>query len=463
MLFQAPLFPALIAVVHLFVSDWSLAARLVSATSLALIHIPLFLITRELFSKKAAFWACLAFAVAPMPNEWSIMVIRGPLFLLLLSCAVMFALRSMHSKKIVYFAATLLFTVASMLCRLEGVVFVGFYMICLVFWAIRYPSFRSHYVKGLVIWVAFFTFLFVIIALAGDTTDVTAVNRFGYLYTLLQSVLQMTFLDKYHQIAAFLKTMEGTGPFSGFGKGFLETSRHYLFLVYIISILETTIRVLWPLFCIPLFWARRCPKDLYFWFICGVMGIFCVTSYLFLIMNDYFASRYIWTSVFFLYPMVGFGLTKIIDRLETVKRSKIWLAVVLIAFFIPPTVKSIAPLTDNHTSIIEAGRWLGSQNLPESTSIATTENRVLYYAGLDIYKDFDKTKGVGKRFYPLQIVDTDELVRKQKADVLIIKRSRKRLWDTIDLKLYHKVKTFEDKKYVINIYQSNRFIQRLPE
>ncbi len=151
-LFQMPLYPALVAMVHLFFADWSVAARIVSASSLVLVNIPLFWITRELFSKKAAFWACLAFTVAPELNEGSIKVIRDPLFLLLLSWAMLFALRSMRSEKPGYFVAVLLFCGASLLCRLEGIVFIGFYAVCLIFWVIRYPQKRGYYLKGVSIW-----------------------------------------------------------------------------------------------------------------------------------------------------------------------------------------------------------------------------------------------------------------------------------------------------------------------
>ena len=65
-LYPMPLYPFLITIVHFIISDWVLAARLISLVSLILAIIPLYLISKELFNYRIAFWGCLAFALIPL-------------------------------------------------------------------------------------------------------------------------------------------------------------------------------------------------------------------------------------------------------------------------------------------------------------------------------------------------------------------------------------------------------------
>ena len=64
-IYSMPFYPFLILLTHFFIPEWVVAAKLISVVSLCFVLIPLYLITKDLFNDKAAFWACLAFAVAP--------------------------------------------------------------------------------------------------------------------------------------------------------------------------------------------------------------------------------------------------------------------------------------------------------------------------------------------------------------------------------------------------------------
>jgi len=98
-LYPMPLYPFLIAIVHFVISDWVLAARLISLVSLVLAIIPLYLISKELFNYRIAFWGCLAFALTPLPNSWVVYVTRGPVFIFFFAWAVFFALKAIRLKK----------------------------------------------------------------------------------------------------------------------------------------------------------------------------------------------------------------------------------------------------------------------------------------------------------------------------------------------------------------------------
>jgi len=80
-LYPMPLYSFFITIVHFLISDWVLAARLISLLFLVLTIIPLYLVSRDLFDNRIAFWGCLAFALAPLPNSWVAYATRGPVFI----------------------------------------------------------------------------------------------------------------------------------------------------------------------------------------------------------------------------------------------------------------------------------------------------------------------------------------------------------------------------------------------
>jgi 4-amino-4-deoxy-L-arabinose transferase-like glycosyltransferase len=139
-IYSMPFYPLLIALMQDLVYDWVWAARLISLVSMVFAIFPLYLITKELFSQRVALWSCLIFALAPLPNEWAMDVIRDPAFLFCLAWAVYFALRVITRKKIIYCFPAALFAWAALLLRIEGVVF--FILVFLVFagFLIRCPS-----------------------------------------------------------------------------------------------------------------------------------------------------------------------------------------------------------------------------------------------------------------------------------------------------------------------------------
>ena len=152
--FSLPFYSFLIAVVHGLVPDWILAARLISMTALILAVIPLYRLTTALFNPRAAFWACLAFAVAPLPNGWAADVIRGPLFVFIFAWAVYFCLRAIQTQKWWFFLYAALFSGVSILLRIEGVIIIPVYFVVIVLSMAWDGAARVELCKGLVVWLA---------------------------------------------------------------------------------------------------------------------------------------------------------------------------------------------------------------------------------------------------------------------------------------------------------------------
>ena len=118
-----PLYPLLIALTHYVIPNWIAAARLVSIAASILTIIPLYLLTREIFHRQAALWACAAFALLPLSNHLSVAIMRDPLFLFFLAYAALFAQRAITSKRLVHFFLSSLLGLFSILCMIFSKVY----------------------------------------------------------------------------------------------------------------------------------------------------------------------------------------------------------------------------------------------------------------------------------------------------------------------------------------------------
>ncbi|MGB6278812.1 MAG: glycosyltransferase family 39 protein, partial [Syntrophobacteria bacterium] len=164
-IYGMPLYPLLIALTHYVIPNWIAAARLVSIAASILTIIPLYLLTREIFHRQAALWACAAFALLPLSNHLSVAIMRDPLFLFCLAYAVLFAQRAITSKRLVHFLLSSLLGLLSILCRLEGLAFFVCFILFAFFLFLRKPEERGDLLKGILIYIALPLSLFIVGAL----------------------------------------------------------------------------------------------------------------------------------------------------------------------------------------------------------------------------------------------------------------------------------------------------------
>ena len=81
-IYPMPLYPYLISLMHKIIPNWVLAGRLISYFSMTLTVIPLYLLSKDLFNRRAAFWGCIAFSLLPETLLHSNSVMRDPPFFL---------------------------------------------------------------------------------------------------------------------------------------------------------------------------------------------------------------------------------------------------------------------------------------------------------------------------------------------------------------------------------------------
>jgi hypothetical protein len=121
-IYPMPVYPLLIALTHTVLPDWVLAGRLISLISMILLVIPMHLLTKDLFSARAAFWSCIVFILLPESLAHSNSVLRDPSFYVLFISAVYFAQRAMHSGQFKHLLLCALFGSLSTFFRVEGLI-----------------------------------------------------------------------------------------------------------------------------------------------------------------------------------------------------------------------------------------------------------------------------------------------------------------------------------------------------
>lgn len=192
--FPMPFYPMLIGIVHFLIPDWVAAARVLSITFIVFALVPLYWLSEEIFDRKAAFWACLAFAIAPVPNGLADGVVRDPGFLFCMAWAVYFAFQALQYGKIILFAVTALFAWISFLFRLEGIIFIIFFPIYLLFQ--YFLDYRKNYamLKGVFIWSAIILFIFIIVTAIPGGETVISIKANTHHYEKVRNFFNLNFL-----------------------------------------------------------------------------------------------------------------------------------------------------------------------------------------------------------------------------------------------------------------------------
>ncbi|MBW1983572.1 MAG: glycosyltransferase family 39 protein, partial [Deltaproteobacteria bacterium] len=239
-----PFYSLVITIVNFVFKNWLLSARLISIGSLVLAIIPLYFITQDLFNRKAAFWACLAFFLAPEINQMAMEVLRDPVFIFCLLWSVYFAQRAIQKKELLFFFLAAFFSWAPILFRIEGVVFAPFYFLFLgsLFCILIFTSQECmSYLKGLIILVAFFLFIvagfWIVIG-----PEFTSFNKLGNVTEEIHKITGSRVGESYSKIYSQLEKLEDLAQYPSGNQNFAEVARHFMPLIYMIGFLEVLIK-----------------------------------------------------------------------------------------------------------------------------------------------------------------------------------------------------------------------------
>ena len=452
-LFPMPLYSLIITAVHFIVPNWEIAAKLISITSMVLATIPLYLLTTELFNRKAAFWACLAFAVSPLPNDWAVDVIRGPIFVFFVLWAVYFAQNAIVSKRPIFFFLTALFSCFSFFLRIEGVIIISFFFFFTMCLILIKRGERASLLKGLLTWMAFLVILAGISFLLMRMTGVSF-NRFDEIAEKTGNMLKMGFLDNYHLISDQLKDMEKLSPFPYLRRNLAETARHFMWLIYLVGLLQIFVKVLFPLFIIPLFWAYRHIFERRQAFVFALVCFYLLMMYYTLIDRDFMPKRFLFAPVSLAYPWVGLGMERMFNRLKSFSMPKVYFAVFIAIFFVSPVFKCVYSVAKADNVLRKSGEWLAANEMFHDAKLLTNDSRAPFFAGIKIDKYFKYNSGEKDKY---NFASMEKFALEKQVDILVIKVSSKGTELLNNILYYKKLKKFVGKSRDVYIYCSPAF------
>jgi 4-amino-4-deoxy-L-arabinose transferase-like glycosyltransferase len=472
-----PFYSLLIAGFHFLIRDWVLAGRLISLFSMALALIPLYLLTRDLFNEKAAFWAGLAFALAPAFNEQSIELIRDPLFFFFAGWAVYFGWRALRTGgMMLFFSLASLSTILALFCRLEAILLPVVFLSVLAVLAIKNRAERGWLLKGAAVLAGLPLALGLLLAggvllvagsgpadstrtakLTGKLKQAVTVNSLAYYKRKVDKGVFENYRSRYRK----LKELERTLPGWGSHNNLLATTRHYLPLIYLLSALETMARNLYPLFVLPLLAGFRKHPVLQrgHWFVLLLSGAYFLMAYYFLFTHDWISSRYILMPAFLVFPWVGRGLERIHLRISECRWPRLAMVLFLLAFCIAPACKSAEGLRGpgRGDAIRVAGQWLAGQPDLEKAVIACSDPRLRFYSS----EKMTFLRAMEKSSVARNVRKMESVAFSGKADLLVVEVSRKNRRLMPEFEHFSFLKEFVGEKNDVLIYR--RIMQPLPQ
>jgi hypothetical protein len=461
-LFPLPLYPYLLSIVYKIIPNWIIAARFISATALVLAVIPLYLLTKDLFDRKTAFWAALAFSLAPVPNGWALDVIRGPVYVFVFAWAVYYSQRTLQSPRMFHILIAVCLAWLSALFRIEGILLIGLYPLFifgLIFWQ---PPEKGRFIKGVFLWI---TVSILILITAGIVL--------GYGKQEITNFFQVRFpggwsftgwgLDNYYRIYQELKIIENTPPVPLGKQNFFAIARHYMSFIYLLGLLESLIRVLFPFFVIPLFWGFRHSLSKSHLYIITILAAFLLIVYYSFLMRDFISKRFLFASAFLLYPWIGAGLHRIFSMAKQSIRPKLFATILAVVFILAPLYKCIDVAGKRDRDISTAGHWLASKTELYDTSVITTDLRFVLYAKRKINFPMDAGNAARLRHFMRlnDFISLEQFAFDNQMDILVVRVRKKSKNALPELTNYRKLEEFTGKKKITLIYCSRQLYKSL--
>ena len=255
------------------------------------------------------------------------------------------------------------------------------------------------------------------------------------------------FLENYHSLYAGLKKLEGTPPFSYGNQNIISITRHYMAVIYMFGILEYMIRVLFPVFLIPLILGLTYRWEKQHWFVMVVVFFYLFIFYYALIKRDFIEIRFVFMPVFLLYSWVGYGLDRIWTKVRNSSYSKFWVFLFLVSFIFLPVYKTGNSIFSQDSVLRQAGQWLAENPDFAKARLATTDSRISFYAENMDNSLYISNKEI-KNKYPLI-----EKMALQDKSLLIAEKVRKGSEPFKGFKHYRIAKSFHGKINTVHFYR----------
>ena len=436
----------LLGLTHLVFPEWFLAGKVLSCATLVLTTIPLYLIARELFGGRAAFFASLIFTVVPTVNGRALSVIKDPSFLFLILLALWFVIYALKKSSWRLSLVAGFLSCLSVLIRPEGVVFFAAVALFLLASIVFLPKSRIMSLQHLASF-CFIPFGTLLLAMLSFATGVISPEVLPGIYKRFAYYFRTDLTQIYMSIYQHLKSVEETFPGGDIPNDFFEFARHNMYLIYLIGLIQIFFKSMFPVFAVPFifglnlrkFWNRRVALFL------TVMGTFLLMNYIFLMSRNFLAERYLFVPVSLGFILAGYGIDRIITRVNV---SQFRLAVyffALILCVVLPLGRSFVSVSNEKVEIKNAGSWLLDHGKAASDGLMVNDERIAFYAGL-MRGDYDtfRYEEINRLEKKAQRLNTEIIA------VYLRKKDAAKMTNFIGFDL---VRSFEGDKHVAMIYE----------
>lgn len=443
--YRMPFFPLLIVVFHWLIPDWVVSGQAISVLALGTAVAPLWLVTRGLFGSVAAFWAGLAYAVAPWFNEFAADVVRDPVFLCCALWAVYFAWRAVTEGRTGHYLATSAWMLVALLARIEATVLPLAFILTLCFLAFSGRGRWRTILKGMLAFIALPAVL-VGAGLIVFGPEMLQYVRFNSIVGRFTGVLHLDFLESYRRIYEQLQDLEGTLPGWSLGQSFSEIARHNLWLIYLIGLFQTTLKVAFPTQAVPMlvgFVARRDWNRGHLLLI-AFLGTSLTACYLYHVQRNFIDTRYLALPALLLFPWIGTGTVYLLRSVQRFRWPRAILVLTVIALMLLPLARTVKGYVGQDRVVKTAGIWLGRQQGLEDFQIVCNDGRVPFYAGW------------GRDFFSADIERMETVASKRDVDLIIIETSKKRRAAAPSFGDYELWREFEGRKNVVLVFRKKR-------
>jgi hypothetical protein len=460
-IYPMPLYPYLISLIHKLISNWVLAGRLISCFSVTLTVIPLYLLSTDLFNRRAAFWGCIAFTLLPETLLHSNSVMRDPAFFLFCIWAVYFAQKSLQSKRLLHLLGSALFAWVSTFFRIEGLFIFPVYFCFIIVLAIWKSEQRKNYNRMLIAWGGLFACLVAAIYIGMESRG-EIINRFDDWAFFFRGLRDLSFLENYHHVSAQLQQMQDASLNSDVGQHFAGSARQLIALIYLLGLLHMFLKIIMAVNILPLLWglsqARYTERHV---FVLCLTGCFFVLTYGFFIRYDLLLARYLFMPVVLLCPWIGFGIDRILVFAKGCSYKEFIVACIVLIVFVAPERKIDKHFANRDDLKSRAGSWIAKQEGLRNSKIIFSDPGVKFHTGMKMDFSCDENKILHQSPDDKNFSKIAHVALENKADAFVIHSRADRRNDIADFEGYKAIKEFNDNNKFIKIYVSLRQLPSL--
>jgi hypothetical protein len=224
-------------------------------------------------------------------------------------------------------------------------------------------------------------------------------------------------------------------------------------VIYLLGFIKAFIKALFPLFIIPLFLGFKHSLIRSHILVLFIVVTFLLVFYYSLIVRDFISPRFLFVPAFLLFPWIGAGMERIFNFVKISSKKKILAVVFVVIFILVPTGKVANSCKKHDNTISIAGKWLAKETKFKNARIITNEIRIPFYAGREIYSS--REKGLLKYDNSHHnYVDMEQFAEAKRADLVIIRISKKEKGLIPEFKHFIKIKEFYGKEKIVVIYSA---------